>query len=145
MNKHVFLSAVFVCISLMFFANNSFSQDIYTPNNDDVVMQYPSQPASYPNGLGALAEFVNKNLPETISNDFNGKTYTVRFIIEKDASVYSTEIINPNPNDNYIPFARALKRMIEKMPSWTAAKDNGVLVRSYIDVPITVSNKKTTK
>jgi hypothetical protein len=141
MKKSVLITTVIICITVLLFANKSYAQDIYTPNNDEVVMQHPSQVATYPGGITGIENFVISNYPNAVLNQYNGQTITVRFIIEKDGSIYSTEVLT----DNCLSFAHAVKDNIGNMSLWTPAKDNGVVVRSYVDVPIAISTSQTTK
>ena len=90
--------------------------------------------AAFPGGEVALMKFVKEhiNYPAYEKEaDISGRVL-VRFVIEKDGSVSNVEILKKvSPGID-----KEAKRVIESMPKWTPAKNNGKPVRLWFNMPI---------
>jgi protein TonB len=93
-------------------------------------------PTEFPGGDAEMLKFISKNLhfpPEAAESSIQG-TVICGFIVEKDGSIGTVEIIRPL--DRYID-AEAM-RVIKRMPKWKTGKINGKPVRVYCIVPIKI-------
>lgn len=95
---------------------------VHIPNNRNGIV-----PAHFPGGDSAYYAFVADNMhyPEQALTDMEEGTGLVRFIVEKDGSLFFVE----NEKDKY-GFNTEAKRLFDLMPRWQPATDNGRPVRS---------------
>ena len=97
----------------------------------DVVEQMPT----FPGGMGALMQWLSKNLQyPTIAaeNGIQGKVI-VKFVVEKDGSVSGVKVVRGvDPS-----LDREAERVIKNMPAWVPGKQNGSAVRCNFNVPVT--------
>ena len=95
---------------------------VHIPNNRNGIV-----PAQFPGGDSAYYAFVADNMhyPEQALADMEEGTGLVRFIVEKDGSLFFVE----NEKDKY-GFNTEAKRLFDLMPRWQPATDNGRPVRS---------------
>ena len=103
---------------------------------EDVIYEIPEIRAEFPGGMTELWRFIQQNLrfPVVAGGSFGG-TVIVLFVIRKDGSITDIEIIrSPDPI-----FNREAIRIVETMPKWTPAKNNGEKVNSRFALPIRFS------
>lgn len=62
-----------------------------------------------------------------------GGKINVKFVIEKDGTISSVELLNGLPNKEQNDLAQGV---VESMPTWKPGKNNGFEVRLYKIVPI---------
>jgi TonB family protein len=105
--------------------------------NDSLVFVIVEQQAQFPGGMGAMYQYLNKNItfpPDARKLGVDGKVW-VEFIIEKDGSI----------NENLIKIIQSLTpscnreaiRLVKKFPKWIPGKQNNIPVRSKFVIPIT--------
>lgn len=100
---------------------------------DDVIVIADVKPV-YPGGVGAMMEYVKKNIKYPIKAKEEGVkgTVYVQFVVEKDGSVAEVNVargINP------LLDAEA-KRVVSSMPKWAAGKQNGKDVAVQYTLPV---------
>ena len=101
--------------------------------NESDVLENPPQ---FPGGEAEMSKFISRNLqfpPEVTDSSIQG-TIICGFVVEKDGSICTVEIIRPL--DNCID-AEAM-RVIKRMPKWKTGKINGKPVRVYCIIPIII-------
>lgn len=101
---------------------------------DEEIFVSTDQPGEFPGGVNALLKWLNNNVryPETaLQNDIEGQVM-VKFVIEKDGSLSNVEISEAVDKD----LDREALRVVSKMPKWQPAKNEGVVVRSYYNLPV---------
>lgn len=92
------------------------------------------EPASFPGGLNALMEYLNRNIVypvEAANNSIQG-IVKVQFNVETDGSINNVTIaqsIDPALDAEAI-------RLVEAMPKWTPAKQDGQPVRDLFVLPV---------
>lgn len=100
----------------------------------DEVLFGAEEGAIFPGGEKALMDYVRShiNYPAYEKEaDISGKVL-VRFVVEKDGSVSNVEILKKvSPGID-----KEAKRVIESLPKWTPAKNNGKPVRLWFNMPI---------
>ena len=96
----------------------------------DVVEQMPT----FPGGMGALMDFLSKNVkyPEEARKNGIQGTVVVTFVVEKDGSISEPKIARSI--DFLIDLEAA--RVISKMPKWNPGK-KGEIVRVKYALPVT--------
>jgi protein TonB len=109
-----------------------FSQGQVT---DSVVYDFVEEYAEFPGGADFLHKWIAKNfeLPQEVNKSEQGKIY-LSFVIEKDGSVSNIRItrgLSEKLNNEAI-------KLVQKMPSWKPAINNGKPVRSRFMLPISV-------
>ena len=97
----------------------------------DVVEQMPT----FPGGMGALMDFLSKNVkyPEEARKNGIQGTVVVTFVVEKDGSISEPKIARSI--DFLIDLEAA--RVISKMPKWNPGKQMGEIVRVKYALPVT--------
>lgn len=96
---------------------------IHTPNKRNGIA-----PAQFPGGDSALNAFLVANLryPERALADLEESSESIRFVVERDGSLY---LIEGCQEDGY-GFCAETQRLFSLMPSWQPATKNGKAVRS---------------
>jgi protein TonB len=101
-------------------------------NNE--VLQVVEIQAEFPNGQDGLNKWLEANIqyPEDAKeNKIEGKV-VVRFVVEKEGSVTSAEVLS----GVHLSLDNEAKRVVMAMPKWKPAKSKGKSVRSYFTLPI---------
>ena len=104
---------------------------------EDVIYEIPEIRAEFPGGMTELMNFINREMfryvPPFISPVYipQGRVF-VQFVIRKDGSITDIEVIRSSDPI----FNREAIRIVEAMPKWTPAKNNGEKVNSRFAVPI---------
>ena len=102
---------------------------------EEEIFQAVEQQAEFPGGTAALMKWLQQNIryPEqAAANDIQGRVI-VKFVVEKDGSIGTAEILKGVDKD----LDREAIRVVKKMPKWQPGKNNGVAVRSYFNLPVT--------
>ncbi len=100
----------------------------------DKIVDYVDQMPTYPGGDTELMEFLQKNLVYPVVDQEMGTqgAVRVRFVVEKDGSIGTVDILRSlSPNCD-----KEAVRVIKKMPKWIPGKQNGVPVRVYYNLPV---------
>lgn len=90
--------------------------------------------AEFPGGQNAMFKWLASNIkyPETAQqNNVQGKV-VCKFIVEKDGSISNVEILRGVDPD----LDGEAMRVIRAMPKWNPGMNNGKVVRSYFNLPI---------
>lgn len=137
--KHIISSIFLSCIF-----SNSISQEnkINTSLEKNAVFGSGRQDPSYPGGITALYEYINKNLkyPDwEKENKIQGRI-TTNFIVEKDGTISNVKILRSVPNSKNMD-AEAI-RLVKNMPKWIPGKRNDSIVRVSYSIPIIFSYEK---
>ena len=119
---------------LMFlgFNNVGFTQNQET---DLMIYDFTEEDAQFPGGNDFLQKWIATNfeLPSDLTKSEQGKIY-LSFVIEKDGSVSNIRIVK-GLSDKLNEVAI---KVVEKMPKWKPAINNGKPVRSRYTLPISV-------
>lgn len=115
--------------------DDSETTNIQANENSNEVYSEVEQPAEFPGGVAALMRWLSANIryPEAAQqNEVQGRVI-VKFIVEKDGSISQAEILRSIDKD----LDKEALRVVYKMPKWQPGKNNGVVVRSYFNLPVT--------
>ena len=119
-----------ITVFLLFSASAGFSQ-----SENDSIDLFAEQPAEFPGGLEKMQSFISKNLKyPPVMGCLQGNVF-VRCVVEKDGSRSQITIFKGIPGCSECD-EEALK-VVEQMPKWIPAKNNGEAVRSYVNIPVT--------
>jgi len=97
---------------------------------------FVEEEADFPGGAGEMAKFINDNIDypqEAIDLGIKGRV-TVRFVVEKDGRVSNVSVAGPLAGCKACD--KAAVQVVEKMPPWTAGKNGGRAVRTWVTLPI---------
>ncbi|MFM7663249.1 MAG: TonB family protein [Bacteroidota bacterium] len=114
------------------------------PNDDPKEIEDKPEPietfveeeADFPGGAGEMAKFINDNIDypqEAIDLGIKGRV-TIRFVVEKDGRVSNVSVAGPLAGCKACD--KAAVQVVEKMPPWTAGKNGGRAVRTWVTLPI---------
>ncbi|HRP53460.1 MAG TPA: energy transducer TonB [Fluviicola sp.] len=99
-----------------------------------IIETFVDEYAVFPGGIGALRKFIAENIDKSL---IDGQTkLNLRFVVDLDGSITGIEVIR-NSNDCKSCEKAAIK-VLKSMPQWTPGKKNGVPVKSYYRLPITI-------
>ena len=101
---------------------------------DNEIYESAEHMPTYPGGVSALMEFIKANLqyPEDALAEQASGIIQVSFVVEKDGSTTEFEVI-----DEHHPSLEAeAVRVLQQMPKWTPATQDGVKVRVEYTVPV---------
>jgi len=105
-----------------------------------LVLETPETPAQFPGGNDSLHKYIVKNFKYTTDNNnekINSTKIIVQFIVDTKGKIQKAKIIKGiNPTYD----AEAL-RIINDMPNWQPAKQNGKVVTSKVTLPIQLEIK----
>lgn len=93
------------------------------------------QQPEFPGGESALMAFIRKNLKYpafAAENNIQGRT-TLSFIVEKDGSIASIEVLRSPAEE----LSKEAIRVVQSMPKWKPGKQRGKPVRVKYVLPIT--------
>lgn len=93
------------------------------------------QPAEFPGGPAAMMKWLSNNIryPESAqANGISGRV-VVKFVVEKDGSIGSPQVVKGVDRD----LDQEALRVVKRMPKWQPGKNNGQPVRSYFNLPVT--------
>lgn len=101
---------------------------------DNEIYESAEHMPTYPGGVSALMEFIKSNLqyPAEALSERVGGLIQVSFVVEKDGSTTEFEVI-----DEHHPALEAeAVRVLQQMPKWNPATQDGVKVRVEYTVPV---------
>ena len=101
---------------------------------DNEIYESAEHMPTYPGGVSALMEFIKAHIqyPEDALAERAEGIIQVSFVVEKDGSTTEFEVI-----DEHHPALEAeAVRVLQQMPKWTPAKQDGVKVRVEYTVPV---------
>lgn len=103
----------------------------------------PDRKASFVGGSEAMDKFIISNLktPEKFKTDTAIKTNTVflRFMIEKTGKVSNVEVVKGIKKCKEC--SEEAVRVVNMMPSWNAAIENGQMIDSWYNLPVNFQKK----
>jgi TonB family protein len=101
---------------------------------DNEIYESAEHMPTYPGGVAALKKFIDEHMrypQEALADGIEG-IVQVSFIVEKDGSTTDFEVL-----DEHHPALEAeAVRILQQMPKWNPAKQNGVKVRVEYVVPV---------
>lgn len=105
-------------------------------NDTDACLTFVEVMPSFPGGQEAFTKYLQENIKYPKEEKRNGKdgTVYVKFIINKDGSVDSVQVIKSV--EGAPGLGEEAVRVISAMPNWTPGTMNGRAVRVYMTVPI---------
>ena len=97
----------------------------------NIPIDNPDVPPSYPGGLMALRNFLERNLqaPDELAEPVQVK---VKFVVSNDGHLESFDIVLDGGED----FNKEVIRVLKKMPQWTPGKKGGRSVKAYCYLPV---------
>lgn len=105
--------------------------------SDTTILTKLEQDAEFPNGQGAWAQYLGRNIdadiPARKKAPVGSYQVIIRFIIDKDGNV--TDLV-PETNFGY-GMEEEVMRVLKNSPPWTPAFQNGRNVNAYKRQPIT--------
>lgn len=110
---------------------------------DNEIYESAEHMPTYPGGVKALMEFIKSNLqyPEDALAERAEGIVQVSFVVEKDGSTTEFEVL-----DEHHPALEAeAVRILQQMPKWTPATQDGVKVRVEYTVPVKFIAPEQTK
>ncbi len=110
---------------------------------DNEIYESAEHMPTYPGGVSALMEFIKSNMqyPEDALAERAEGIVQVSFVVEKDGSTTEFEVI-----DEHHPSLEAeAVRILQQMPKWTPATQDGVKVRVEYTVPVKFIAPEQTK
>jgi len=111
------------------------SQGNVEANNATAVPErtFSSSDAQFPGGIESFKKFLTRNLitPDDLQVG-EKKTVVVRFKVDLDGSISSAQIL-ASGGDKY---DREVLRVLNKMPKWVPATQNGVKVATWFTQPV---------
>lgn len=127
MKKHLFLTLIYI----LWFAAVHAQTKTTEPDSNQVYTAV-QEPATFPGGNAKFEEFIktNQHKPDVSANARGGEIVT--FVIEKDGSISSIQILR-SLGDAYD--AETL-RLLKLSPKWVPAKQNGHLIRMLYTVAV---------
>lgn len=108
------------------------------PISPNEVIEFPEVEAQFPGGMEALQKYIQDNVkyPEVDRQlGTEGRVY-MTFVVERDGSITGVQCMRKgvSPTIN-----REAARLVETMPLWIPAEDDGKKVRARCRLPITFS------
>ena len=110
---------------------------------DNEIYESAEHMPTYPGGVSALMEFIKSNMqyPEDALAERAEGIVQVSFVVEKDGSTSEFEVL-----DEHHPALEAeAVRILQQMPKWTPATQDGVKVRVEYTVPVKFIAPELTK
>lgn len=100
----------------------------------DGVFEYVDEEAKYIGGYTALMKFIQSNLVYPDDNSIDISEFLlirVKFIVEKNGTLSQIDVLNENSE-----LRKIFRDVFAKMPPWKPAKQNGIIVRQKVFLPI---------
>lgn len=127
---------VFVKLILvgLLWANAAKAQTDTLPTQNDSIQPFVEVMPEFPGGMNAMITYLSKTIVYPKFERFNGITGKVilTFIVEKDGSISTIEVIKPATDGLNQESIRVLKGM----PHWKPGYSNGEPVRVKMTLPI---------
>jgi TonB family protein len=94
---------------------------------------FSSSDAQFPGGIESFRKFLTKNLvtPDDLQTD-EKKTVLVRFKVDVDGSISNAQILKSGGEK----YDTEVLRVLNKMPKWVPATQNGVKVATWFTQPV---------
>lgn len=127
MKLSAFLTLVITCCLLQ-------PAEAQVNNNVDTVFTQVEQPAQYPGGFEAMAEYLKKNMayPKDARRSGIQGTVFVSFIVNKDGSISDVAVIKGIGGD----CDQEAMRVVSIFPTWTPGMHHGKIARSRFVLPL---------
>jgi protein TonB len=103
-------------------------------SEETTIFQVVEQQASFPGGIGALNQYLAKNIQypqQARQTGTQGKVY-VTFVVERDGSITDIKILR----DIGSGCGEEAIRVVKSMPRWQPAKQRGKVVRQQFNLPV---------
>ena len=102
-------------------------------SEDDRIFGIVEEMPSFPGGPQALMEYLKDHVQYPPTGDCVQGRVIVSFVVEKDGSITDVKTVRSvDP-----AFDREAERVVKAMPKWVPGKQNGILVRTRYNVPVT--------
>ena len=103
------------------------------------IVQYPDEDAQFPEGTAAMVKFIRDNMEYPPirgyqCHEFTGRIY-LKFIVCADGSIQ--DVVGERLSGDDELDLNAIK-LVQKMPNWIPAKENGKPVSSFVRFPIRI-------
>ena len=101
---------------------------------EEEIIDFPDVEAGFPGGAAAMQKWIGENVqyPQTaIEMNEQGRVY-LSFVVEADGSIGGIQVERGVSTD----LDREAKRLLRKMPKWTAGEAGGRKVRTRCRLPI---------
>lgn len=105
------------------------------PVKEEEIFIAVQQMPEFPGGQAALMKWLSNNVryPQiALDNGISGRV-VVKFVVEKDGSVGSVQVVKGVDKD----LDKEAMRVVRAMPKWQPGKNNGQAVRCYYNLPVT--------
>lgn len=101
---------------------------------EEDVLTFVEQDASFPGGEGAMAQWINKHIeyPQLAAEMGQEGKVMVEFVVNKDGSIEQIKIAQSASG----ALDAEAKRLVKKMPKWIPGEHMGKTVRSRFYLPI---------
>jgi TonB family protein len=106
------------------------------PQKEPMILNVVEEQAEFPGGRAALLDYLKKSivLPSVITEmGLSGKVY-LQFVVSEDGSISDIKV--KRGIDNCEECSEEAIRVVQAMPKWIPARNNGVVVKSYYTLPI---------
>ena len=141
LKKAVIIAGIFLSIICSFSVyGNSVSEPktekkaVTSVEEEDEIKTIVETPPSYPGGINALTDFLQKQLkypPKALKKKIEGTVY-VRFIVNRDGDVVEVEVVRGVNED----LDKEAVRVVKMMPKWSPGTQKGVPVRARYTLPV---------
>ena len=110
-----------------------------TADDDENLVDFAEQMPEFPGGQEVLNAYLAKEVkyPEVAKAHGVSGTVVVEFVVERDGSISNATIKTPL----FPPCDEEVLRVISSMPKWIPARNKGVPVRSFSQIPVTFQLK----
>ncbi|HNS42956.1 MAG TPA: TonB family protein [Taishania sp.] len=101
------------------------------------ILTFVAEEASFPGGTAEMMKYLAKNIkyPEVaIQAGIQGKV-TLRFVVGKDGNIENVTVARGVPGCPECD--KEAVRVVKSMPNWKPAKNDGKVVKSYFNLPVT--------
>jgi len=125
---------------------NDHESETFTPptvvapkvvEKEDEILTFVAEEASFPGGAAEMMRYLSKNIkyPEVaIQAGIQGKV-NLRFVVGKDGSIENVTLTKGVPGCPECD--KEAIRVVRSMPKWKPAKNDGKVVKSYFNLPVT--------
>lgn len=105
-----------------------------TEEEDNAVYTFVEVPPSFPGGVDSLKLYleINAKYPEIYRRYQYKEMLIVNFVIEKDGSISNIKLLQ----GGFKEFEKTAIELVENMPRWNPAMQNGKPMRYYMTLPI---------
>lgn len=104
---------------------------------EEEILTFVAEEASFPGGPAEMMKYLSRNIkyPEVaIQAGIQGKV-NLRFVVGKDGSIENVTLTKGVPGCPECD--REAIRVVKSMPKWKPAKNDGKVVKSYFNLPVT--------